>query len=145
MSDTPNIPPSPSQPRTPRREIQTVEEDVNTDNANSPAAFQHAATSILGHPNFGAAARTTPVFGMGSHPGKKSIFTSHFFDLRTFSPSHPLGMACAIIILALAFTPCEVQALKLNQSMTLNDVVSRPFSDGLAFGLDRANPSRRAC
>ncbi len=38
-----------------------VEEDVNTDNTNMPASFQHAATSILGRPNHGSVAHTTPI------------------------------------------------------------------------------------
>jgi hypothetical protein len=76
MSEIPNIPPSTSPPRTAARKIQPVttvsqlgqvEEGINTDNANSPAAFQRAAISILGRPNIGAAARTTPIFGRGSH------------------------------------------------------------------------------
>jgi hypothetical protein len=77
MSEISNITQSPSQPRTAIREIQQetaaaqlgqVEEDANTDNANTPAAFQCAATSILARPNPGGAARTTPI-GRGSHAG----------------------------------------------------------------------------
>jgi hypothetical protein len=58
MSEISNIPPSPSQPRTAIREIQPetaaaqlgqVEEDANTDNANTPAAFRrnHIANTSL--------------------------------------------------------------------------------------------------
>ncbi len=50
-------------------ELGQVEEEVNTENANTPAAFQRAATSILGRPNIGVPARTTTIFGRGSHAG----------------------------------------------------------------------------
>jgi hypothetical protein len=77
MSEIFNIPPSPSQPRTDIMEIQPetaaaqlgqVEEDVNTENTNTPASFQCATTSILASPNPDGAARTTPI-GRGSHAG----------------------------------------------------------------------------
>jgi hypothetical protein len=72
-----NILPTSSQPRTAIREIQPATaqaelgqvEEVNSKNSNTPAVFQRAATSILGRPNIGAAARTTPIFGRGSHAG----------------------------------------------------------------------------
>lgn len=68
-----NIPPSPSQPRQAIREIQpaiTAEQlDQVEEDANTPAAFQRAASSTLGRPNIGGATpRSTPIFGRGSHP-----------------------------------------------------------------------------
>ena len=77
MSEISNIPASPSvPPRTEIREIQPatagaqlsqVEEDVYTENANTPATFHRAATSTLGRPTIGFAPRSTPSFGRGQH------------------------------------------------------------------------------
>jgi hypothetical protein len=75
MSEISNIPPSPSQPRTALREPQPlaggaqlgqVEEEAGVDDANTPAAFQRAANSILGRPYND---RSNPTFGRGQHAG----------------------------------------------------------------------------
>ena len=77
MSEISNIPASPPvPPRTEIREIQPatagaqlsqVEEDVYTENDNTPATFHRAATSTFGRPTFGFAPRSTPSFGRGQH------------------------------------------------------------------------------
>jgi hypothetical protein len=77
MFEISNIPASPSvPPRTEIREIQhatsgaqlrQVEEDVYTENANTPATFHRTATSTLGCPTLGFAPRSTPSYGRGQH------------------------------------------------------------------------------
>jgi hypothetical protein len=57
---------------------------------------------------------------------------------------NPNGMAIImsllVLALSLAFTPCEIQALKLNETRTLNQV-SRPFRESLA--IDGPRSTRR--
>jgi hypothetical protein len=89
MSEISNIPPSPSQPRTALREPQPlaggaqlgqVEEEAGADDANTPAAFQRAANSILGRPYND---RSNPTIGRGQHAG---FIQSQLHVLSQYSP-----------------------------------------------------------
>ena len=73
MSEIFNFPPSPSHPRAALRETQQtasgtplgpVEENAGTDDANTSAAFQLAASGIFGRPYI-SGDRSLSVFGLG--------------------------------------------------------------------------------
>ncbi len=78
MSEIFNFSPSPSHPRATLRETQhaaagaqlgPVEENTDTDDANTPTVFQRTAPDIFGRPYISGDRTTLSVFGRGQHAG----------------------------------------------------------------------------